>query len=83
MCGRFARYSLSRELERYFNALPPSSRSSPTTTPLPRKKYPSSSNTKTPAYKNATGAVPFWAKIFHRCENDQRRVETLASKPCI
>jgi len=40
MCGRFARYSLSRELERYFNALPPPFEIQPSYNVAPTQKIP-------------------------------------------
>ncbi|MCK7513340.1 MAG: SOS response-associated peptidase [Desulfobacterales bacterium] len=85
MCGRFARYSLSRELERYFNASPAIFRdSSPTTTWLPPRKYPSLFMHEDERHikKRHWGLVPFWAKdisIGSRMIN--ARVETVTSKP--
>ncbi len=40
MCGRFARYSLSRELERYFNALPPDFEIPPSYNVAPTQEIP-------------------------------------------
>jgi len=84
MCGRFARYSLSRELERYFNALPPSFEIQPSYNVAPTQEIPVIVQLEDARYikKRYWGLVPFWAKdisIGSRMIN--ARVETLASKP--
>ena len=84
MCGRFARYSLSRELERYFNAQPPSFEVSPNYNVAPTQVIPViiQNEDKRHIKKRHWGLVPFWAKdisIGSRMIN--ARVETLASKP--
>ena len=84
MCGRFARYSLSRELERYFNALPPSFAIQPSYNVAPTQEIPVIIQLEDARHikKRHWGLVPFWAKdisIGSRMIN--ARVETLASKP--
>jgi putative SOS response-associated peptidase YedK len=84
MCGRFARYSLSRELERYFNALPPSFEIRPNYNVAPAQEIPVIVQLEGSRHfkKRHWGLVPFWAKdtsIGSRMIN--ARVETLSSKP--
>jgi len=84
MCGRFARYSLSRELERYFNALPPIFEIQPSYNVAPTQEIPVIIQLEDARHikKRHWGLVPFWAKdisIGSRMIN--ARVETLASKP--
>jgi putative SOS response-associated peptidase YedK len=84
MCGRFARYSLSRELERYFNALPPSFEIQPSYNVAPTQEIPVIIQLDDARHikKRHWGLVPFWAKdisIGSRMIN--ARVETLSSKP--
>jgi putative SOS response-associated peptidase YedK len=84
MCGRFARYSLKRELERHFNAQQASFEIQPSYNIAPAQVIPviiqqtDSRHIK----KRYWGLVPFWAKdisIGSRMIN--ARVETLSSKP--
>ena len=84
MCGRFARYSLSRELERYFNALPPSFEIQPNYNVAPTQEIPVIVLQEDERHikKRHWGLVPFWAKdisIGSRMIN--ARVETVSSKP--
>jgi putative SOS response-associated peptidase YedK len=84
MCGRFARYSPSRELERYFNALPPSFEIQPSYNVAPTQEIPVIVQQEDARHfkKRHWGLVPFWAKdisIGSRMIN--ARVETLSSKP--
>ncbi len=84
MCGRFARYSLSRELERYFNALPPPFEIQPSYNVAPTQEIPVIVQLEEARHikKRHWGLVPFWAKeisIGSRMIN--ARVETLSSKP--
>jgi putative SOS response-associated peptidase YedK len=84
MCGRFARYSLSRELERYFKALPPAFEIRPNYNVAPAQEIPVVIQYEDGRhFKNRQwGLVPFWAKdisIGSRMIN--ARVETLSSKP--
>jgi putative SOS response-associated peptidase YedK len=84
MCGRFARYSLSRELERYFNAMPPSFDIQPSYNVAPTQEIPVIVQHEDARHirKRHWGLVPFWAKdisIGSRMIN--ARVETLSSKP--
>jgi len=84
MCGRFARYSLSRELERYFNALPPSFEIQASYNVAPTQEIPVIVQLEDARHikKRHWGLVPFWAKdisIGSRMIN--ARVETLSSKP--
>jgi putative SOS response-associated peptidase YedK len=84
MCGRFARYSFSRELERYFNALPPSFEILPNYNVAPTQEIPVIIQQENDRYfkKRHWGLVPFWAKeisIGSRMIN--ARVETVTSKP--
>jgi len=84
MCVRFARYSLSRELERYFNALPPSFELQPNYNVAPTQEIPVIVLQEDERHikKRHWGLVPFWAKeisIGSRMIN--ARVETVTSKP--
>ena len=84
MCGRFARYSLSRELERYFHAHPPSFQLQPNYNVAPTQEIPVIVIYEDERHikKRHWGLVPFWAKdisIGSRMIN--ARVETIASKP--
>ena len=84
MCGRFARYSLSRELERYFHAHPPSFELQPNYNVAPTQEIPVIVIHEDERHikKRHWGLVPFWAKdisIGSRMIN--ARVETLTSKP--
>jgi putative SOS response-associated peptidase YedK len=84
MCGRFARYSLSRELERYFNAHPPSFEIQPNYNVAPTQEIPVIVMKEDERHikKRHWGLVPFWAKdtsIGSKMIN--ARVETLSSKP--
>ncbi len=84
MCGRFARYSLSRELERYFNALPPPFEIQPNYNVAPTQEIPVIVLQEDERHikKRHWGLVPFWAKdisIGSRMIN--ARVETVTSKP--
>ena len=64
MCGRFARYSLSRELERYFNAHPPSFEILPNYNVAPTQEIPVIIRHEEDRHikKRHWGLVPFWAK---------------------
>ena len=84
MCGRFARYSLSRELERYFHAHPPSFELQPNYNVAPTQEIPVIVIHEDERHikKRHWGLVPFWAKdisIGSRMIN--ARVETVTSKP--
>ena len=84
MCGRFARYSLSRELERYFNAHPPSFEIQPNYNVVPTQEIPVVVLQEDERHirKRHWGLVPFWAKdisIGSRMIN--ARAETITSKP--
>jgi putative SOS response-associated peptidase YedK len=84
MCGRFARYSLSRELERYFNVQPLSFEIQPNYNVAPTQEIPVIIQHEDDRHikKRHWGLVPFWAKdtsIGSRMIN--ARVETIASKP--
>jgi putative SOS response-associated peptidase YedK len=84
MCGRFARYSLSRELERLFNAHPPSFEIQPNYNVAPTQEIPVIIQHEDGRHikKRHWGLVPFWAKdvsIGSRMIN--ARVETVTSKP--
>ena len=84
MCGRFARYSLSRELERYFNAHPASFEILPNYNVAPTQEIPVIIQQEGERHikKRHWGLVPFWAKdisIGSRMIN--ARVETVTSKP--
>ena len=84
MCGRFARFSLSRELERFFNAHPPSFEILPNYNVAPTQEIPVIIQQKDDRHlkKRHWGLVPFWAKdisIGSRMIN--ARVETIISKP--
>ena len=84
MCGRFARYSLSRELERYFNALPPSFVIQPNYNTAPTQEIPVIVQHEDARHikRRHWGLVPFWAKdISIGAKMINARVETLASKP--
>ena len=84
MCGRFARYSLSRELERYFNAHPSTFEIQPNYNVAPTQEIPVIVLQEDERHikKRHWGLVPFWAKdisIGSRMIN--ARVETVTSKP--
>jgi len=84
MCGRFARYSLSRELERYFNAHPAAFEFQPNYNVAPTQEIPVilQHEGERRIKKRHWGLVPFWAKdisIGSRMIN--ARVETVTSKP--
>ena len=84
MCGRFARYSLSREIERYFNTHPSSFEIQPNCNVAPAQEIPVIvlQEDERPIKKRHWGLVPFWAKdisIGSRMIN--ARVETVTSKP--
>jgi putative SOS response-associated peptidase YedK len=84
MCGRFARYSLSRELERFFNAQPPAFEIHPNYNVAPTHEIPVIVQHEDARHikKRHWGLVPFWAKdtsIGSRMIN--ARVETITSKP--
>lgn len=84
MCGRFARYSLSRELQRYFNAQPPPFEIQPSYNVAPTQEIPVIIQSENARHikRRHWGLVPFWAKdisIGSRMIN--ARVETLSSKP--
>ena len=84
MCGRFARYSLSRELERYFNAHPAAFEIQPNYNVAPTQEIPVIIQQEGERHikKRHWGLVPFWAKdisIGSRMIN--ARVETVTSKP--
>ncbi len=84
MCGRFARYSLSRELERYFNAHPAAFEIQPNYNVAPTQEIPVILQHEGERHikKRHWGLVPFWAKdisIGSRMIN--ARVETVTSKP--
>ena len=84
MCGRFARYSLSRELERYFNAHPAAFEIQPNYNVAPTQEIPVIIQQEGVRHikKRHWGLVPFWAKdisIGSRMIN--ARVETVTSKP--
>ncbi len=84
MCGRFARYSLTRELERYFHAHPPSFEIQPSYNVAPAQEIPVIIQHEDSRHikKHHWGLVPFWAKdisIGSRMIN--ARVENVTSKP--
>jgi putative SOS response-associated peptidase YedK len=84
MCGRFARYSLSRELERYFNAHPAAFDIQPSYNVAPTQEIPIIIQQEGERHveKRHWGLVPFWAKdisIGSRMIN--ARVETVTLKP--
>jgi putative SOS response-associated peptidase YedK len=84
MCGRFARYSLSRELERFFNAQPPAFEIHPNYNVAPTHEIAVIIQHEDGRHikKRHWGLVPFWAKdtsIGSRMIN--ARVETIMSKP--
>jgi putative SOS response-associated peptidase YedK len=84
MCGRFARYSLSRELERIFNAHPATFEIQPSYNVAPTQEIPVIVQQEDARHikKRRWGLVPFWAKdtsIGSRMIN--ARVETLTTKP--
>jgi len=84
MCGRFAMYSLSRELERLFNAHPPSFEIHPNYNVAPAHEIPVIIQHEDDRHikKRHWGLMPFWAKdvsIGSRMIN--ARVETVTSKP--
>jgi putative SOS response-associated peptidase YedK len=84
MCGRFARYSLSREIERYFNAHPDAFDIEPNYNIAPTQEIPVIIQQEGARHIKQLhwGLVPFWAKdisIGSRMIN--ARVETVSSKP--
>jgi putative SOS response-associated peptidase YedK len=84
MCGRFARYCLSRELERFFNAHPATFELQPNYNVAPTQEIPVIviHEDKRHIKKRRWGLVPFWAKdisIGSRMIN--ARVETVTTKP--
>ena len=84
MCGRFARFSLSRELERFFNAQPASFEIKPNYNAAPTQEIPVIVLHEDERHikERHWGLVPFWAKdisIGSRMIN--ARVETVTSKP--
>src|SRR5512143_99985 len=84
MCGRFARYSLSRELERFFNAQPAAFEIPPSYNVAPTQEIPVIVQLEDARHikKRYWWLVPFWAKdtsIGSRMIN--ARVETITSKP--
>jgi putative SOS response-associated peptidase YedK len=84
MCGRFARYSLSRELERYFHAHPPSFELQPNYHVAPTQEIPVIVIHEDERHIKMRhwGLVPSWAKdmsIGSRMIN--ARVETVTSRP--
>jgi putative SOS response-associated peptidase YedK len=84
MCGRFARYSLSRELERHFRAHPAPFEVLPDYNVAPTQDIPVIVQQEDERHirKFHWGLVPFWAKdisIGSRMIN--ARVETVAMKP--
>jgi putative SOS response-associated peptidase YedK len=84
MCGRFARCSLSRELERDFNALPPPFANQPSYNVAPTQEIPVIVQHEDARHikKRHWGLVPFWAKdISIGSKVINARVETLSSKP--
>jgi putative SOS response-associated peptidase YedK len=84
MCGRFARYSLSRELERYFNAHPAAFEIQPSYNVAPAQEIPVIIQQEGERHikKRHWGLVPFWAKdISIGSKMINARVETVASKP--
>lgn len=84
MGGRFARYSLSRELERFFNALPPDFESQPNYNVAPAQEVPVIVQHEDARHikKRHWGLVPFWAKdISIGSKMINARVETITPKP--
>jgi putative SOS response-associated peptidase YedK len=84
MCGRFARYSLSRELERYFNTHPANFEIQPNYNVAPAQEIPVIVLQEDERHikKRHWGLVPFWAKdIAVGSIMINARVETLSSKP--
>jgi len=84
MCGRFARYSLSRELERYFNAHPAAFEIQPSYNVAPAQEIPVIIQQEGERHikKRHWGLVPFWAKdISIGSKMINARVETVTSKP--
>jgi putative SOS response-associated peptidase YedK len=84
MCGRFARYSLSRELERFFNTHPAAFELQPNYNVAPTQDIHVIVLQEDERHikKRHWGLVPFWAKdisIGSRMIN--ARAETLSSKP--
>lgn len=84
MCGRFARYSPSRELERYFNTHPAEFEVESNYNVAPTQEIPVIVLQEDERHikKRHWGLVPFWAKdiaVGSRMIN--ARVETLSSKP--
>jgi putative SOS response-associated peptidase YedK len=84
MCGRFARYSLSRELERRFEALPPDFEITPSYNVAPTQEIPVIVERRDGRRirQRHWGLVPFWAKaISMGARMINARAETVASKP--
>ena len=84
MCGRFARYSLSRELERHFNSRPSSIEIQPSYNVAPAQELPVIVLQQDERHikKRRWGLVPFWAKdISIGARMINARAETLSSKP--
>jgi putative SOS response-associated peptidase YedK len=84
MCGRFARYSLSRELERYFSAQPATFDIPASFNVAPTQEIPVIIQQQDSRHfkKRHWGLVPFWAKdITLGSKMINARVETLNSKP--
>jgi putative SOS response-associated peptidase YedK len=84
MCGRFARHSLSRELERHFDARPAPFELQPSYNVAPAQEVPVIVLQQDGRHMSNRrwGLVPSWAKdpsIGSRMIN--ARVETLSSKP--
>jgi putative SOS response-associated peptidase YedK len=82
MCGRFARFSLSRELERFFNAYPSAFEIRPSYNVAPTQEIPVVIQYEDGRQlkKRHWGLVPFWAKdtsIGSRMIN--ARVETITA----
>jgi putative SOS response-associated peptidase YedK len=84
MCGRFARHSLSRELERYFNTHPSAFEIQPNynMAPTQERLVIGLQEYERHIRKRHWGLVPFWAKdISIGARMINARVETVASKP--
>jgi putative SOS response-associated peptidase YedK len=84
MCGRFVRYSYSRELERLFKAQAPSFEIRPSYNVAPTQEIPVIVQQEDNRHfkKRHWGLVPFWAKdISIGARMINARAETVASKP--